>query len=64
MRRRLQLIFQDPIASLNPRRSIGDIVAEPLVILGVGDRGERGGGCATCSRRSASIPTGHGPPAA
>jgi peptide/nickel transport system ATP-binding protein len=41
MRRRLQLIFQDPIASLNPRRSIGDIVAEPLVITGVADRGER-----------------------
>jgi peptide/nickel transport system ATP-binding protein len=41
MRRRLQLIFQDPIASLNPRRCIGDIVAEPLVITGVADRGER-----------------------
>ena len=41
MRRRLQLIFQDPIASLNPRRSIGDIVAEPLIIIGVKDRGER-----------------------
>src|SRR3954463_13252478 len=35
MRRRLQLFFQDPIASLNPRRRIGDIVAEPLVIAGV-----------------------------
>jgi peptide/nickel transport system ATP-binding protein len=41
MRRRLQLIFQDPIASLNPRRSIGDIVAEPLIIIGVKDRAER-----------------------
>jgi peptide/nickel transport system ATP-binding protein len=41
MRRRLQLIFQDPIASLNPRRRIGDIVAEPLVIAGVKDAGER-----------------------
>jgi peptide/nickel transport system ATP-binding protein len=41
MRRRLQLIFQDPIASLNPRRSIGDIIAEPLVIAGVSDRAER-----------------------
>jgi peptide/nickel transport system ATP-binding protein len=37
MRRRVQLIFQDPIASLNPRRKIGDIVAEPLVIAGVKD---------------------------
>jgi len=41
MRRRLQLIFQDPIASLNPRRCIGDIVAEPLVIAGLTDRAER-----------------------
>jgi peptide/nickel transport system ATP-binding protein len=41
MRRRVQLIFQDPIASLNPRRRIGDIVAEPLLIAGVKDRAER-----------------------
>jgi peptide/nickel transport system ATP-binding protein len=41
MRRHVQLIFQDPIASLNPRRRIGDIVAEPLVIAGVKDRTER-----------------------
>ena len=41
MRRRVQLIFQDPIASLNPRRRIGDIVAEPLVIAGVKDPNER-----------------------
>ena len=40
MRQRVQLIFQDPIASLNPRRRIGDIVAEPLVIAGVKDPGE------------------------
>jgi len=37
MRQRVQLIFQDPIASLNPRRRIGDIVAEPLVIAGIKD---------------------------
>src|SRR5712664_5017197 len=41
MRRRVQLIFQDPIASLNPRRRIGDIVAEPLVISGVKDPKKR-----------------------
>ena len=41
MRRRMQLIFQDPIASLNPRRRIGQIVAEPLVIAGVKDPKKR-----------------------
>ena len=41
MRRRVQLIFQDPIASLNPRRRIGDIIAEPLVISGIKDAKER-----------------------
>src|SRR6476660_6941723 len=40
-RQRVQLIFQDPIASLNPRRRIGDIVAEPLIIAGVKDAAER-----------------------
>ena len=37
-RRRFQMIFQDPIASLNPRRRIRDIVAAPLEIAGEGDR--------------------------
>ena len=41
IRRRLQMIFQDPIASLNPRRRIGDILAEPLLISGVSDSTER-----------------------
>jgi peptide/nickel transport system ATP-binding protein/oligopeptide transport system ATP-binding protein len=36
-RRRLQMIHQDPYASLNPRMSAAQIVAEPLVIHGVGD---------------------------
>jgi len=41
MRRRVQLIFQDPIASLNPRRRIGDIIAEPLLIAGLKDSKKR-----------------------
>jgi peptide/nickel transport system ATP-binding protein len=37
-RRRLQMIFQDPVSSLNPRRRVRDIVAEPLVIAGERDK--------------------------
>ena len=36
-RRRAQMIFQDPYESMNPRRTIFDTVAEPLVVQGVGD---------------------------
>ena len=36
LRRRLQMVFQDPISSLNPRRRIGDVVAESLSIWGGG----------------------------
>jgi peptide/nickel transport system ATP-binding protein len=41
LRRRLQIIFQDPIASLNPRRRVADILADPLLIAGVSDKAER-----------------------
>ncbi len=35
-RTRLHMIFQDPLSSLNPRRKVRDIVAEPMAIAGVG----------------------------
>jgi ABC-type glutathione transport system ATPase component len=41
MRRRVQMVFQDPYASLNPMMTIGDAIAEPLVVHGLGDRSAR-----------------------
>ena len=40
-RREIQMIFQDPYESLNPRHTIGTIVEEPFVIHGMGTREER-----------------------
>ncbi|MBD3002660.1 ATP-binding cassette domain-containing protein [Streptomyces sp. 5-10] len=41
VRERLQLVFQDPMSSLDPRMRVGDIVAEPLVAQGHRNRRER-----------------------
>lgn len=41
LRRRFQMIFQDPMSSLNPRHRIGQIIAGPLALHGVADVGAR-----------------------
>jgi oligopeptide transport system ATP-binding protein len=40
-RRQMQMIFQDPYASLNPRMTVGAVIREPLDIHNIGKRGER-----------------------
>lgn len=40
-RKRIQFVFQDPFGSLNPRMTVQDIVAEPMIIHGVGDSAYR-----------------------
>jgi len=41
MRREMQIIFQDPFSSLNPRKTVAQIVGEPLLIHGLRSRRER-----------------------
>jgi oligopeptide transport system ATP-binding protein len=41
MRREVQIVFQDPYASLDPRMTVGDIVGEPLVVHSIGTRRDR-----------------------
>jgi oligopeptide/dipeptide ABC transporter ATP-binding protein len=41
LRRHVQMVFQDPFSSLNPRMVIGDIIGEPLLVNGVGDSAAR-----------------------
>ena len=42
MRREMQIVFQDPYSSLDPRMTVGDIVGEPLIVHGIGTRKDRG----------------------
>jgi peptide/nickel transport system ATP-binding protein len=41
LRRQMQMIFQDPFSSLNPRMTLLDIIGEPLLVNGMRDRRER-----------------------
>ncbi len=51
VRRKLQIIFQDPYSSLNPRMRVGQIVREPMDLMDVGDPAERGDRVAELFRR-------------
>ena len=55
MRRRMQIVFQDPYSSLDPRMTAKAIVAEPLKIAGRGGEHRRHA-CPKCSSWSASAP--------
>jgi peptide/nickel transport system ATP-binding protein len=61
--RQMQMIFQDPYSSLNPRMTITDIIGEPLLVNGMKDREQRmpagGASCSTscsCRRLHAPLP--------
>src|SRR3954464_7986338 len=41
LRRHMQIIFQDPVGSLNPRMTVGNIIGEPLTVHGIARGGER-----------------------
>jgi oligopeptide transport system ATP-binding protein len=41
LRREMQIIFQDPFSSLNPRKNVGQIIGEPLLVHGVKSRRQR-----------------------
>jgi oligopeptide transport system ATP-binding protein len=41
LRRDMQIIFQDPFSSLNPRMTVAGIIGEPLLVHGIGSQGER-----------------------
>jgi len=55
LRRRMQVVFQDPYAALNPRMRVCDIVAEPLIIHESGNRDQGTGKYSSRQRRSERV---------
>src|SRR5699024_11636551 len=41
VRKKLQMVFQDPYSSLNPKQKIGNILEEPLIVHSIGNKKER-----------------------
>ncbi|WP_374377583.1 ABC transporter ATP-binding protein [Dongia sp.] len=56
IRRRVQMIFQDPLASLDPRMNVGDLVTEPLLIHNIGTPASRREKAAELFRRVGLTP--------
>ena len=56
VRRNIQMVFQDPYASLDPRMRVGDLVAEPLIVHNIGSRTEIEDRVATLFRRVGLTP--------
>jgi len=51
LRRKVQMVFQDPMAALDPRMRVGDLIAEPLLIHGIGTARDRRDRAADLIRR-------------
>ena len=58
----MQMIFQDPFASLNPRKTVGSAIAEPMVVHGLADRARARASASRELLRKVGLAPGHGEP--